>query len=157
LKREFKLSNPFIFAPVSRILSIDYGAKRCGLAETDDLQLIASPLETISRRQLFPFLDKYLKHHQVTTVVLGEAVRMSGEMSEVEKEITDFLKTFHQRYPKVKVVRINEAYTSKMAVQAMIEAGSKRKDRRKKENIDKIAATIILQDFLEQKRNQRQT
>ena len=116
--------------------------------------MIASPLDTVPRNQLFPFLDKHIKSHEVYEVVIGEPTRMSGEASAFEEEILDFIKVFEKRYPRVEIHRINEAFTSKMALNAMIEAGSKKKDRRKKENIDKIAATIILQDFLEQRRNQ---
>lgn len=140
-----------------RILSIDYGTKRCGIAETDDMQIIASALETIQRRQLFPFLDKYFKLREVNEVVIGQPFKMTGELNELEDDIQKFLHTFTQRYPKVKVHRLNEAFTSKMALESMIAAGSKKKDRRKKENIDKIAATIILQEFLENRRNQRLT
>ncbi len=135
-----------------RILSIDYGTKRCGLAETDDLQLIASAIKTITRKELFPFLDEYFKNYSVSDVVVGQPVRHSGEMSDLENDILKFLEVFIKRYPKVRVNRWNESLTSKMALEAMIQAGSKKKDRRKKENIDKIAATIILQEFLE-KRN----
>ncbi|HKL39344.1 MAG TPA: Holliday junction resolvase RuvX [Cryomorphaceae bacterium] len=140
-----------------RILSIDYGTKRCGIAETDDMQIIASALETIPRRQLFPFLDKYFKEREVNEVVIGQPFKMTGELNDLEKEILKFLNTFNQRYPKVQVHRLNEAFTSKMALESMIASGSKKKDRRKKENIDKIAATIILQEFLENRRNQRLT
>jgi len=142
---------------VPRILSIDYGTKRCGIAETDDLQIIASPLQTIPRNELFPFLDKYIKLHTVRDVVVGEPFKETGELNDLEDDIRKFLHTFTQRYPKVQVHRLNEAFTSKMALESMIAAGSKKKDRRKKENIDKIAATIILQDFLENRRNQRLT
>jgi len=127
------------------------------MAETDDMQIIASPLETIQRRQLFPFLDKFLKTHAVSEIVVGQPFKMSGELNELEDEILKFLHIFTQRYPKVTVHRLNEAFTSKMALESMIAAGSKKKDRRKKENIDKIAATIILQEFLENRRNQRLT
>ena len=147
----------YYFCTVPRILSIDYGTKRCGIAETDDTQIIASALETIQRRQLFPFLDQYIKKHEVRDVVVGEPFKETGELNELEKDIQKFLNTFRQRYPKVEVHRLNEAFTSKMALESMIAAGSKKKDRRKKENIDKIAATIILQEFLENRRNQRLT
>jgi len=140
---------------VPRILSIDYGTKRCGIAETDDLQIIASALKTIPRKELFPFLDKYIKAYQVRDVVIGQPFKETGELNDLEEDIKKFLHVFHQRYPKVEVHRLNEAFTSKMALESMIAAGSKKKDRRKKENIDKIAATIILQDFLENRRNQR--
>lgn len=116
--------------------------------------MIASPLGTIPRNQLFPFLDKHIKSHEVYEVVIGKPTRMSGEPSAIEEDILAFINTFESRYPNVLIHRINEAFTSKIALNAMIQAGSKKKDRRKKENIDKIAATIILQDFLEQKRNQ---
>jgi putative Holliday junction resolvase len=145
----------YYFCAVPRILSIDYGTKRCGIAETDDMQIIASALETIPRRQLFPFFDRYFKLREVNEVVVGQPFKMTGGLNELEDEILKFLHTFTQRYPKVEVHRLNEAFTSKMALESMIAAGSKKKDRRKKENIDKIAATIILQDFLENRRNQR--
>lgn len=135
-----------------RILSIDYGKKRCGIAETDDLQIIASALKTVQRNELFPFLDHYIKKYEVSEVVIGQPYKLSGELNELEEDIENFIKTFKQRYPRVEVHRINEAFTSKMALDSMIAAGSKKKDRRKKENIDKIAATIILQEFLENRR-----
>lgn len=121
------------------------------------MQIIASALETIERRQLFPFLDKYFKLRQVNEVVVGQPFKRTGELNELEDEIQKFLNIFTRRYPKVKVHRLNEAFTSKMALESMIAAGSKKKDRRKKENIDKIAATIILQEFLENRGNQRLT
>jgi putative Holliday junction resolvase len=142
---------------VPRILAIDYGTKRCGIAETDDLQIIASALKTIPRNELFPFLDQYIKTYKVEDVVIGQPYKETGELNDLEDDIRKFLHTFMQRYPKVEVHRLNEAFTSKMALESMIMAGSKKKDRRKKENIDKIAATIILQDFLENRRNQRYT
>jgi len=137
---------------VPRILSIDYGKKRCGIAETDDLAMIASPLETVPRKGLFPFLDAYMKKYTVTDVVIGQPYDLMGGMNELEEDIVKFISTFKQRYPKTTVHRINEAFTSQMALESMIAAGSKKKDRRKKENIDKIAATIILQEFLENRR-----
>jgi putative Holliday junction resolvase len=85
-------------------------------------------------------------------VVIGQPFNLKGGFNDLEEDIVKFIKTFEQRYPKVEVFRINEAFTSKMALESMIAAGSKKKDRRKKENIDKIAATIILQEFLENRR-----
>ena len=132
-----------------RILAIDYGKKRCGIAETDDLQIVAGALKTVQRNELFPFLDQYIKRHGVKEVVIGQPFNLKGGFNDLEEDIVKFIKTFEQRYPKVEVFRINEAFTSKMALESMIAAGSKKKHRRKKEHIDKNAATIILQEFLE--------
>lgn len=136
-----------------KILALDYGSRRCGLAVTDELKIIASPLEAVPRNELMPYLKRYLSANRVEAMVVGQPVRMSGELSEVEEEIMEFVKTFSKSYPDIPVHRINEAYTSVMAVQAMVASGAKKKQRRDKGNIDKISATLILQHFLEQNRN----
>ncbi len=136
-----------------KILALDYGSRRCGLAVTDELKIIASPLEAVPRNELMPYLKRYLSANRVEALVVGQPVRMNGELSEVEEEIMEFVKTFSKSYPDIPVHRINEAYTSVMAVQAMVASGAKKKQRRDKGNIDKISATLILQHFLEQNRN----
>ncbi len=137
-----------------KIIGIDYGTKRCGIAETDDLQIIASSLTTIPTLGLEPFLKGHLDSNKVEAIVVGQPFRMSGEMSDVEDEILKFIARFSRNHPDVAVHRVNEAFTSKLAMQAMIQSGAKKKKRRDKGNLDKISATIILQQFLEMKRNQ---
>jgi len=138
-----------------RILAVDYGTKRCGLAETDDLQIISSALETVPTKELSAFLRRYIANYGIECLVVGQPVRMSGEMSAVEADILTFIEKFRKSFPKIPVHRVNEMFSSKMAVASMIESGAGKKRRREKGNIDKISATLILQQFLEQKRNQR--
>lgn len=139
---------------MAKIIAIDYGAKRCGIAETDDLQIIASALETVETKSLMGYLTQYFLKNRVEAVVVGLPIRMSGELSDIEEEIQKFIEKFSKAYPKVKVDRLNEAFTSKLAMDAMIQSGIKKKDRRAKGNLDKISATIILQQYMESKRNQ---
>ena len=138
-----------------RILAVDYGAKRCGVAETDDMQIIASALETVSAKELSAFLARYIASYPIECLVVGQPVRMGGELSDIEAEIVVFIEKFKKSFPGIPVHRINEMYTSKMAMESMIASGAKKKQRREKGNLDKISATLILQQFLEQKRNQR--
>lgn len=137
-----------------KIIGIDYGTKRCGIAETDDLQIIASSIATVPTLGLDTFLKDHFAANRVEAIVVGQPFRMSGELSEVEGEILKFITRFSRNHPEVTVHRINEAFTSKLAMQAMIQSGAKKKVRRDKGNLDKISATIILQQFLEMKRNQ---
>lgn len=136
-----------------RIIALDYGAKRCGIAETDDFQIIASSLATIPTLELESFLKVYISRYPVESIVVGQPFRMSGEVSDIETDILKFIKRFSQNHPLIPVYRLNEAFTSKLAMQAMIQSGAKKKVRREKGNLDKISATIILQQFLENKRN----
>ncbi len=138
-----------------RIIAVDYGAKRCGLAETDDLQIIASALEAVPTREVMDFLKKRISRYPAESLVVGLPLRMSGELSDIEEEIGKFITGFRKNFPGIEVFRESEAYTSKMAVQTMIQAGATKKTRREKGNIDKISATIILQQFLETKRNKQ--
>jgi putative Holliday junction resolvase len=138
-----------------RIIAVDYGAKRCGLAETDDLQIIASALEAVPTREIMDFLKVRISKYPVESIVVGLPVRMSGELSDIEEEIGKFIVSFRKNFPDIHVFRENESNTSKLAVQAMIQAGATKKTRREKGNIDKISATIILQQFLETKRNKQ--
>lgn len=137
---------------MAKIIAIDYGARRCGIAETDDLQIIASALTTIPTSEAQLFLKEYCTKNKVETVVFGQPVRMSGELSEIESEILKFIQTFKKSNPDVQVDRINEAFTSKRAMEAMIQAGVGKMKRRQKGNLDKISATLILQNYLESKR-----
>ncbi len=139
-----------------KLLAIDYGAKRCGIAETDDLQIIASALATVSTPELMGYLGRYFSANDVSTLLVGLPVRASGELSDIESEISAFIAKFAKAYPSIEVERINEMYSSSMALQSMIEAGARKSQRRNKEGtIDRVAATILLQNYLEQKRNRK--
>lgn len=134
---------------MGRILALDYGEVRTGIAVTDTLKLIASGLKTVYTSDLFEFLSEYLKNEDVDTLVVGEPRQMQDKPSESEVFISKFLAEFRKRYPDIKVERQDERFTSKMAVQSMIEGGLKKKKRRDKALVDEISATLILQAYLE--------
>jgi putative Holliday junction resolvase len=134
-----------------RILAIDYGIKRTGIAVTDELQIIASGLTTIPSETAISFLANYFAKENVSKVLIGEPKQMNGQPSEstpiIDKFITDFTVTF----PTMKVERVDERFTSKIAFQTMIDSGLKKKQRQNKALLDEIAATIMLQDYLTRK------
>lgn len=134
---------------MGRILAIDYGAKRTGIAVTDELQLIASGLTTVATSKIFDFLTGYLKEEKVSTIVVGEPKQMDNTPSESETLIKPFLDKMAKLYPEVEVLRQDERFTSKMAFQTMLDSGLKKKQRRNKALVDEISATIILQSFME--------
>lgn len=131
-----------------KILAIDYGQKRCGIAITDDLKMIASPLETVDTKTLVNYLLQLVPREKVDTIVIGESRRRNGEDGDVTQEQNQLAEKLAKVFPKVKIDRQDEQFSSKLAVQAMVIGGMKKSDRQKKENIDKIAAAIILQDYL---------
>ena len=131
-----------------RILAIDYGLKRTGIAVTDDFQIIASGLTTISSDTAIVFLEKYFKTENVCKVLIGEPKQMNGQPSESTPIIEKFVSQFKVAFPDMQVIRTDERFTSKMAFQAMIDGGLNKKQRKNKALIDEIAATIMLQDFL---------
>jgi putative Holliday junction resolvase len=134
---------------MGRLMGIDYGQKRVGIAITDPLQMIASGLTTVKTYDLLTFLKDYFEKEEVDCVVLGYPLRLNNDDSDALKYVKQFDTAFRRKFPLIKLVHEDERYTSKMAVQAMIEGGMKKKDRRKKENIDKISAAIILQSYME--------
>lgn len=136
---------------MGKIMAIDYGKKRCGIAVTDDMQIIASGLETIETRDIFEFLKKYFVENQVDSIVVGLPTDLKGNLSEVETEILKFLERFKSEFPEVEVHRLDERFTSKMASFFISQSGKSKKKREEKGLIDKVSATIILQNFLEQK------
>lgn len=136
---------------MGKILAIDYGKKRCGIAITDSHQIIASALDVVETSKIHDYLHQLFEKEKIDCVVIGEARRWSGEESAVEKSITPLVNFIKKRYPQIEVARQDESFTSKLALDSMIEGGFKKKDRRKKENIDKISATLILQAYLERK------
>jgi putative Holliday junction resolvase len=133
---------------MGRILAIDYGTKRTGIAVTDELQLIASGLTTVDTHELMPFLSRYFGNETVDTIVIGEPTQKDGTASSVEGNIQNFIKGFLVKFPSIPIVRVDERYTSKMAFQTMIDSGLKKKQRQNKALVDEISATIILQQFL---------
>jgi len=134
---------------VGRLLAIDYGLKRVGLAVTDPLQIIATALETVPAKQLLNFLIAYGKKEQVDAFIVGMPLNLKLEKTDSTDAVLKFVKLLKKTFPKHAVHLHDERFTSKMALDAMIRAGSTKKDRRKKENIDKVSATIILQSFME--------
>jgi putative Holliday junction resolvase len=133
---------------LSRILAIDFGEKRTGIAVTDELQIIASGLTTVPTKELLSFLENYFNEEHVELVIVGEPKRMNNENSAVESSISEFIKKFETKFSNIPLQRVDERFTSKMAFQTMIDGGLKRKQRKDKGLIDKISATIILQSYL---------
>ncbi|QIE60829.1 Holliday junction resolvase RuvX [Rasiella rasia] len=133
---------------MARILAIDFGTKRTGIAVTDELQLIASGLTTVETPKLIPFLESYFEKEDVNLVLVGEPLQKDGTPSDVETEIKKFLEIFTAKFPTMPVQRVDERFTSKMAFQTMIDSGLSKKKRRNKALVDEISATIILQEFL---------
>ena len=129
-------------------MAIDYGLRRTGLAVTDPERIIATPLATVETPKLMVFLKQYCSREAVDTFVVGEARRMDGSPSESMQYIEPFVKALREAFPDKEIARIDERFTSKMAFQSMIDSGMKKKDRRDKGTIDRVAATIMLQDHL---------
>jgi putative Holliday junction resolvase len=140
---------------MARILSIDYGRKRVGLAVTDPQQIIATRLTTVPAHTIWDFLNDYFKKEAVEMVVVGYPKQMNNEASEAVRYINPFLKKFQIQYPGMTLEILDERFTSKMAFQTMIDGGLKKQKRQDKALIDGISATIILQSYLEQKRNKQ--
>jgi putative Holliday junction resolvase len=134
-----------------RILSLDYGIKRTGIAVTDELQIIASGLTTVATETLFTFLKDYFSKENVSKVLIGDPIQMNGVPSESAKLIHQFIAQFKQEFPTITIEQVDERFTSKMAFQSMIDGGLKKKQRQNKALLDEIAATIILQDYLTRK------
>lgn len=138
---------------MGRILAIDYGTKRTGLAVTDPGQIIASPMDTVPTHELMLYLDSYFKTEVVETLVVGHPRNMDHTDSEPMKQIRFFVAAFKKRFSEIHVAWMDERFTSKLAMDAMVEGGMKKSDRRVKGNIDKVSAAIILQSYLEQRNN----
>jgi putative Holliday junction resolvase len=137
---------------MSRILAIDYGRKRTGLAVTDTLQLIPGGLATVSTHELMKFLEDYFLKEPVERIVVGLPKQMNNEPSESMKYIEPFVRTFKKKWPEMPVEYYDERFTSVLAHKAMLEGGLKKKDRQNKALVDEISAVIILQSYLESKR-----
>ena len=133
---------------MARVMALDYGVKRTGIAVTDELQMIASGLTTVDTPSLLNFLEDYFKKENVETVVVGEPKQKDNSASQSEVFIAEFLKKFTEKFPDMKLVRVDERFTSKMAFQTMIDSGLKKKKRQNKALVDEVSATIILQSYL---------
>ncbi len=136
---------------MGQILAVDFGKKRCGLAATDDLRIIASGLDTVETSVLMEYLKKYFEKNSVDEVVIGLPTDLKGNMSEVEQDIQKFIEEFKSEFPEVSVVRFDERFTSKIASYFISQSGKNKKQRQEKGLIDKVSATLILQQYLEQK------
>ena len=136
---------------MAQILAVDYGKVRCGLAATDDMQIIASGLETVPTSSLLDYLEKYFSINKVETIVVGLPTDLKGNLSEIEKDILKFINNFKIKFPSIPVERLDERFTSKMASFFISQSGKNKKQRQEKGLIDKVSATIILQNFLDYK------
>jgi len=133
---------------MGRILAFDYGLKRTGIAVTDPLRIIATPLETVMTANLFQFLTSYMQKENVDEFVVGMPKTLLNEDSEIAPMVRKFVENLKLKFPEKQVHLADERFTSSMAMQAMIDGGMKKKDRQIKGNVDKISATIILQSFI---------
>jgi putative Holliday junction resolvase len=134
---------------LSRILAIDYGKKRTGIAVTDPLQMIAGALATVETQTLFPFLKKYVLAESVSLFVIGDPKNWDGSDTDATPLVRACIKKLQKEFPSIPIVTVDERNTSKMARQAMLDMGMKKKQRRDKSMVDQIAATLILQDYLD--------
>ncbi len=141
---------------MGRIMAIDYGRKRAGIAVTDELQMIAGGLCTVHIKDLIQFLKDYCKEEQVDLIVVGEPVDMQMRASDASRYIEPFVKHLRKQFPDIDVTRMDERYTSKMAMQTMIDAGLRRKARQNKALVDTISATIILQSYMQKTANKKE-
>ncbi|OQX77929.1 MAG: Holliday junction resolvase RuvX [Bacteroidetes bacterium 4484_276] len=136
---------------MGRILAIDYGQKRAGLAVTDELRIIATGLDTVHIKDIFKYLVNYVKREKVDCFVVGKPVQLDNKPSGAQRFIEPFVKKLRKQFPKIPVDRYDERFTSKLAHDTMLEAGLKKKDRQNKALVDKISAVIILQSYLQSK------
>lgn len=139
---------------MGRILAIDYGYKRCGIAVTDENRIIATPLETVEKYLLLSFIEKYLLKNTVDIFVIGQPIDMKGNASEVEPEIRGFIKKLRKQFPDIPVERYDERFTSRLALQSLIDAGATKSQRKEKGTIDKVSAAIILQSYMQYRQNE---
>ena len=137
---------------MGRILAIDYGVRRVGIAATDSLKIIASPLATLPPKDLLPFIKKYSKSDQVDQIVVGYPLKENGDPTDLTKQVDALITLLKSEFPDIIISKHDERYTSKLAKQSMLQSGAKKKARRTKANIDQISATLILQSFMEENR-----
>jgi putative holliday junction resolvase len=136
------------FYKMPRILAIDYGTKRCGIAVTDPSKIIATGLTTVHSKDIIEWLTKYMEKEAVELILIGEPKNLKGEKTDASIHADAFVKNLKKSFPEMKTARIDERFTSKMASRTLLDSGLKKKDRQNKELVDEISATIMLQDFL---------
>ncbi|MDE7154537.1 MAG: Holliday junction resolvase RuvX [Muribaculaceae bacterium] len=136
---------------MGRIISIDYGRKRCGIAVTDPCRIVATGLTTVATAQLIPFVKSYVERENVDMIVVGQPTTMRGEPSESMRYITPGINRLRKELPQLDIVFFDERFTSVLAHRAMLDGGMKKMDRRDKAIVDEISATIILNDYLQSK------
>ncbi len=134
---------------MGRVVALDYGSKRVGIAITDPLKIIATPLETVQTKEIINFLKGYDEREEIEEFVVGNPYDLKGNPTNATHLVKEFVIKLQRGFPGKQISLEDEKYTSKIAVAAMVAGGMKKKDRRKKENVDKISATIILQSYLE--------
>lgn len=134
-----------------RILAIDYGNKRTGIAVTDNMQMIASSLDAVQTKEVIAFLRDYFKKEEVECIVIGKPTNLDNTATEIEKGIRSFIVDLKKNFPDMKIERIDERFTSKIAQQTILDAGIKKMERRNKSLVDKVSATLILQSYLGRK------
>ena len=134
---------------MARIVALDIGGKRTGIAETDPLQIIATPKETIETPKLIDFLQKLFAEDQYETIVIGDPKNLDGGDSDNSERVRQLKAKLEKTFPTLKIVMQDERFSSKMAMQSMVASGMKKKQRRQKGEIDKVSAAIILQDYME--------
>ncbi len=136
---------------MGRFLSIDYGQKRVGLAVTDELKMIATSLATVHAKDIFSYLSKYISKENVERIVVGEPKNMDNSSSDASRFIEPFVKKLKKQFPEIPVDRYDERFTSKIARQAILDAGLKKKARQNKALVDSVSAVLILQNYLDSK------
>ncbi|MCB0549624.1 MAG: Holliday junction resolvase RuvX [Phaeodactylibacter sp.] len=138
---------------MARILAIDYGTKRTGLAVTDPLQIIANGLDTVATSELEDYLQRYLEQEEVEAIVVGEPFYPDGNPAQIHHLVVGFVRRLKKLFPDIEVVTHDERFTSEEAKQIILQSGAKKKKRRDKGLVDKVSAVLILQDYLETKRS----
>ncbi len=136
---------------MARLMAIDYGTKRVGVAVTDEFQIIASGLTTVYSTEIVKFIEDYFSNNEVETLVVGEPKRLNNEAPKVAEAIDNFVRHLKKKFPNTAVVRQDERFTSKLAYQAISQSGMGKKKRQNKELVDEISATIILQGYMDRK------
>ncbi len=152
MRKKMQILNNAIFATMARIIAFDYGTKRIGIAVTDPLQIIATGLETVHPKDIVVFLKKYMQSEEIEAFVLGDPKQMDGSPSESAQHVKGFSTILKKNFPSIPQHWVDERFTSKMAHATIMQSGLKKSDRRDKERVDTISATIILQYFMEQNR-----
>ena len=139
------------FCSMSKVIAIDYGNKRVGLAVTDELQLIATRLTTVHSKEVIPFLTEFVITNNVETFVIGKPLNLKGEDTDSSESVRNFTIHLKKNFPKINVVEVDERFTSKMASQVIAKSGMSKKKRQNKGLIDQVSAVIMLQDYLKNK------